>query len=157
MTDYIKQARDLGVIIPEVIIKKDIRGVYGFFEVDKDNNTTVCLYIGRSYNIRERLFGSKGHFTRYFYEQEQGDKLNDKDKYLVPRFIRSCLEKGKTLEIRVLKKVAYKGDNYYRDMQRLAYAELREIEKAQKRGECLNQLPEGTWISEDTWNKNFKK
>ncbi|MFV0342055.1 MAG: hypothetical protein ACK5JH_04075 [Anaerocolumna sp.] len=41
------------------------------------------------------------------------------------------------------------GDNYFRDMQRLTYVEYRLIAECQEKRECLRQLSEGTWITED--------
>lgn len=42
-------------------------------------------------------------------------------------------------------------------MQRLAFAESKAITEFQDKGECLFQLSEGSWISEDTWNELYRK
>ncbi len=159
MNKVIQRTLEIGITVPREIIEKEVRGIYGFFGVD-DNNNAECFYIGRSYNIRNRLFDAKGHFKYYFHYLDELDAEGWKQKkksILVPQLIKKCFDENKKLEIRVLKRVPYKGDNYNRDMQRLAYAEICEIEKAQKRGECMHQLPEGTWISEEIWNEKYKK
>lgn len=70
------------------------------------------------------------------------------------KLIQEALEDGAIeVGIEVLEEVAYKWDNYYRDLQRLAYAEISWIEKYQRKGEALNQPPEGRWIRKDTWEK----
>ena len=45
----------------------------------------------------------------------------------------------------------YEFDNYYRDMQRLAYEEYKVIEEYQNKNQALHQLPEGNWIKLNRW------
>lgn len=144
--EEIQKANDNRIIVPKELNNQDvIRGVYGIFS-EKDDKK-ICLYIGRSYSIANRLFGSYGHITMY---------NNNNYEKLVPKLILDNINIGCCIAIEILEVVEYKGDNYYRDMQRLAYAEIRLIEEYQQRKECLWQLPEGTWISEDNWNKRYK-
>lgn len=144
--EEIQKAKDNSITVPKEFNNRDvIRGIYGIFS-EKDDEK-ICLYIGRSYSIADRLFGSGGHITMY---------NNDNYEKLVPKLILDSINNGCCISIEVLEVVKYKGDNYYRDMQRLAYAEIRLIEEYQEKKECLRQLPEGTWISEDNWNKRYK-
>ncbi len=144
--DEIQKAKDNRITVSKELYNGDvIRGIYGIFS-EKDDEK-ICLYIGRSYNISYRLFGSDGHITMY---------NNDNYEKLVPKLILDSINNGCCITLEILEVVEYKGDNYYRDMQRLAYAEIRLIEEYQERKECLWQLPEGTWISEDNWNKRYK-
>ncbi len=65
---------------------------------------------------------------------------------LVPKLIYEHICNGYSIVIRVLERVDYIGGNFYRDMQRLAFAEMKLIEGYQINGLCLYQLPEGRWI-----------
>lgn len=144
--EEIRKAKDNNIIIPKELNSSDaIRGIYGIFS--KKDDEKICLYIGRSYSIVDRLLGSSGHITMY---------NNDNYEKLVPKLILDSINNGCCITIEILEVVEYKGDNYYRDMQRLAYAEIRLIEEYQEKKECLKQLPEGTWISKDKWNKRYE-
>lgn len=144
--EEIQKANNNGITVPMEINNRDvIRGVYGIFS-EKDGEKK-CLYIGRSYHITDRLFGSNGHITKF---------NNNNYEKLVPQIILDSINNGYCVTIEILEVVNYKGDNYNRDMQRLAYAETKLIEEYQEKGECLRQLPEGTWIPEDTWNIRYK-
>ncbi|WP_097014308.1 hypothetical protein [Anaerocolumna aminovalerica] len=144
--EEIQKAKDNSITVPKELNNRDvIRGIYGIFS--QKNDEKICLYIGRSYSIADRLFGSAGHITMY---------NNDNYEKLVPKLILDSINNGCCITIEILEVVEYEGDNYYRDMQRLAYAEIRLIEEYQEKNECLKQLPEGTWISEDNWNKRYK-
>lgn len=147
IADEIQRAKNNKIIVPDELNDHDvIRGVYGIFSEKEDEST--CLYIGRTYSIADRLFASGGHISMFNSGQYEN---------LVPKMVYENIKKGYHIIIKVLKVVEFKGDNYYRDMQRLAYAEMELIEKYQQAGQCLWQLPEGTWISEEKWNKRYKK
>ena len=121
-----------------------IRGVYGVFA--KVGDESRCLFIGRSHNIAQKLFDHDGEITGY---------SNRQDLSLTAKLMREI--QNATFEIKVLQVVNFEGDNYYRDMQRLAFAQSEWIEKYQVRGEALRQLPEGNWPPEETWNVRYKK
>ncbi len=145
--EEVQKAKNSRINVPEEINNRDvIRGVYGIFS--EKNDEKICLYIGRSYNIADRLFGSGGHISTF---------NNNNYEKLVPKLMLDSINNGYCITIEILEVVEYKGDNYYRDMQRLAYAEIRLIEEYQGKEECLKQLPEGTWISEANWNILYKK
>lgn len=137
---------DIGVPVLCKNSQNIIRGIYGFFAVCEDKEH--CLYIGRSYDISGRIFGSDGHVTKYNHQIK---------KNLVPHLIDETRKHGWKVDVRILEIVKYKGDNYYRDMQRLAYAEYRLIEEYQKKERCLYQLPEGTWMKKKNWDANYSK
>jgi len=75
----------------------------------------------------------------------------------VTKFIQENLERKNKIIIIVLKEVKYKGDNYYKDMQRLASAENMLIDEYQKQDECIQQLPEGRWLKLGTWKEMVNK
>lgn len=137
-----------GIDVSEYFLdsKNIIRGVYGLF--CKKENEKYCFYIGRSYDISARVFGYEGHIT--MYNSHNYEKS-------VPKMIHEKINDGWKISIHILAFVKYEGDNYYRDMQRLAFAEYKLIEEHQEKGECLYQLPEGTWITEENWNNNYRK
>lgn len=147
--ERIKEAEKHGIYITDALkVKEDIRGIYGIFSLTNDNKT--CLYIGRSYNVVDRLFDGNGHITRYMYN-------NNKDGSLISNLINEAKERNHIIQIDLIKKVKYQGDNYYRDMHRLVYEEYKSIERYQEKGECLYQLPEGKWMSKEKWDKEVKK
>lgn len=137
-----------GIVVSEYFLdsRNVIRGVYGLFCEKK--NDKYCFYIGRSFDISTRLFGFYGHVTMF--------NNHDCEK-IVPKLIQERINEGWKISIKILAFVEYEGDNYYRDMQRLAFAEYKLIEEYQEKGECLYQLPEGTWIKEENWNTNYRK
>ena len=72
---------------------------------------------------------------------------------IAEKIIKDILKNKKHVAIRVIKEVPYKFDNYYRDMQRLAYEEYKVIEEYQVKNEALHQLPEGNWIKPCKWQR----
>lgn len=147
ITDEIQRARTNKITVPDELNDHDvIRGIYGIFS-EKDDDS-ICLYIGRSYSIADRLSASGGHICMF---------NSGCYKKLVPKMINESMMNGYHINIKILEVVEFVGDNYYRDMQRLSFAEANLIEEYQLAGQCLQQLPEGTWISEEKWNKRYKK
>lgn len=144
--EVIERACNENILIPDELKRGGVRGIYGIF-LEKDD-VRLCLYIGKSYDIADRLFGSGGHITRFI--------MHEYDK-LVPQLIRDNKDNGNKIVVEILERVEYQGDNFARDMQRLAYAEISLIEEYQKKGECLQQLPEGTRMKESTWVAKYKK
>lgn len=116
-------------------VKKPIRGIYGIFDGKE------CLYVGRAYSVYSRFFDYGGHIQNMM----AGD-------YGITK-IRVALQKGKKLSVKILKQVPFDGKNYYRDMQKLAYEECCVIENYQRKNQCLEQLPEGRWLSQESWEK----
>ena len=133
----VKEAEKHHILIPDELKYGVVRGVYEFYAC-KESGNKHCFYVGRAVDISRRIYD---HITN--------------PEGLVFQKIQQYQEEGSTIIIEI-KKVDYELDNYYRDMQRLAYAEYERIETHQKNGECLYQLPEGNWISKDKWEK-FKK
>lgn len=74
---------------------------------------------------------------------------------LVPSLINNNINNG--IEIKVLKEVKYEGNNYSRDLHKLAFEEYKLIDKYQELGQCLYQIPEGNQISEKNWSRLYKK
>lgn len=146
--DEISKAMENGINVAEHFLdsRNVIRGVYGLF--CEKGNEKRCFYIGRSFDISARIFGFYGHITMFNHNNcEKG----------VPKLIQEKIDDEWNISIEILAFVKYKGDNYYRDMQRLAFAEYKLIEEYQEKGECLHQLPEGTWISENKWKTDYQK
>lgn len=143
----IKKAEESNIIVPdEIKFNKKIVGIYKIFA--KNNYERVCLYIGKSTNIANRLFGPNGHIYKY---------LNDNCKKLVPKLIDKYIKLKYEIEIKIIK-VDYTDTSFSRAAHRLAYTEINEIIKHQKCGECLQQLPEGVSDKEKKyWEKNYKK
>lgn len=143
--EEIQRAKDNGISVPSKLNDNDIiRGIYGIFS--ENANESICIYIGRTYSIAHRLFDSGGHFSQF----NNGDY-----EKLVPKLIHGYMSQGNRIVIRILDVVEYVGDNYYRDMQRLAFAETKQIEHYQMKNQCLWQLPEGTWLSEEKWEAKY--
>lgn len=125
-----------------------IRGVYGFFAIrDKEE---IPFYIGKSLNIFSRLF------TGHIYNYLRGVRNTD-----VQQRMENFLGKGYTVEVRILKRVEYKGDSFIQDANRLALAELEEILKQQDNGYCktTDQISEAVKkeYEEREWNHMFEK
>ena len=136
-----------GILIDDCITRDNIRGVYGIFSCDENNQNEYCYYIGRAADIRSRFFDAGGHFHNFIWSK------SDKEitMKLVEKLIKDILKDKKQVEIKVIKEVPYEFDNYYRDMQRLAYEEYKIIEEYQNRNQALHQLPEGNWIKLNRW------
>lgn len=77
------------------------------------------------------------------------------DKEITMKIVESLIKDKKRVKIKVIKEVPYEFDNYYRDMQRLAYEEYKVIEEYQNKNQALHQLPEGNWIKLNRW-ENLK-
>ena len=116
-------------------VKKPIRGVYGIFDGKE------CLYVGRAYSVYSRFFDYGGHV-----------QMMMNGNYPIMK-IRLALQERKKLYVKILKQVPFEGKNYYRDMQKLAYAECCVIETYQRRNQCLEQLPEGRWMTKELWER----
>lgn len=131
----------------EIKINSHIRGVYGFFA--KKGDKEIPFYIGKSNNIFIRMF------TGHIYDYLRGVRKTD-----VHKRIEDFLEKGYIIEVRVLKRVRYKGDSFIQDANRLALAELKEIVKQQNKGFCIteDQISEAVKKYEkNEWNDKFAK
>lgn len=92
------------------------------------------------------MFGSDGHIT----------KMKRKNGHPVVRINEALKSDNETIHIKILQEVDLAGD-YYKDMQRLASAECRFIDYYQNLNQCLEQIPEGTTMTEKEWNQNVKK
>lgn len=136
-----------GILIDDCITRDNIRGVYGIFSCDENNQNEYCYYIGRAANIRSRFFDAGGHFHNFIWS------ISDKEITIkiVENLIKDILKDKKQVKIKVIKEVPYEFDNYYRDMQRLAYEEYKVIEEYQNKNQALHQLPEGNWIKLNRW------
>jgi hypothetical protein len=135
------------ILIDEKIINSNIRGVYGIFSCDVDNKNENCYYIGRAADIRSRFFDAGGHFHNFIWSKSD-KQITMK---IVENLIKDILKDKKQVKIKVIKEVPYEFDNYYRDMQRLAYEEYKVIEEYQNKNQALHQLPEGNWIKLNRW------
>ncbi|HFU3716471.1 TPA: hypothetical protein ACGO5M_001881 [Streptococcus suis] len=135
------------ILIDKKIINSNIRGVYGIFSCDVNNKNKYCYYIGRAADIRSRFFDAGGHFHNFIWSK------SDKEitMKIVENIIKEILKDKKQVKIKVIKEVPYEFDNYYRDMQRLAYEEYKVIEEYQNKNQALHQLPEGKWIKLNRW------
>lgn len=132
-----KAAKECGIFIPGELEYGVVRGIYQFF-TRKESGEKHCFYVGRSADISKRIYE---HIS--------------KSGCLVFKLIQKYKTEGNIITIEI-EEVKYKGENYYRDMQRLAYAEYKCIEKHQRNGDCLNQIPEGTRMSKKTWEEQTK-
>ena len=143
--EKLEKAKMWNITIPSEILEKDIVGVYKFFAILGDKK--ICLYIGKSTNIRERLLSSNGHIHLFFKESEK----------LVPSEIKYYL--GQNYDILVeIEEVDYFDTNFSRASHRLSLAEITEIVKYQSMGQCLKQLPEGIGEGErEYWENKYKR
>ncbi len=140
-------AKERNIALPEKILCKDIVGIYGFF-AKKDEKET-CFYIGKATNMRHRMLLSGGHIFRYLHEDYTR---------LVPRLMKEYIDDGFSIEVRILEEVDYKDEYFSRAAHRLAFEELKFITQYQKKGECLDQKPEGTGEKEEAyWKANYKR
>ena len=135
------------ILIDKKIINSNIRGVYGIFSCDVDNKNENCYYIGRAADIRSRFFDAGGHFHNFIWSKSD-KQITMK---IVENLIKDILKDKKQVKIKVITEVPYEFDNYYRDMQRLAYEEYKVIEEYQNKNQALHQLPEGNWIKLNRW------
>lgn len=132
----------------EIKFNSHIRGVYGFFAIKE--NEEIPFYIGKSIDIFNRMF------TGHIYHYLRGVRNTD-----VQKRIEDYLEKEYIIEVRILKKVEYKGDSFIQDANRFALAELEEIVNQQNKGFCIteNQISEAVKkeYEERVWDNEFKK
>lgn len=112
-----------------------VRGIYGVFCGDEEE----CAYVGRSINIYSRMFKSNGHITKMMHGEHENKQLQN------------AVDTGQKIYIKLLEKVKYIFDNYYKDMQRLASRENYYIDLYQKNNHCLWQVPEGTSMTKENW------
>lgn len=146
--EKIAEAKKRGIYIADELVFGDkIVGVYGFFAISKKGEN--CFYIGKATNMLNRLLGSgTGHIHMYLYKHFS---------HLVPQKIKEHLERGDKIEVRLLAKIDYHDTSFSKAAHRLALAEIQEIVKYQKMGQCKYQLPEGAGKSQrDYWEANFK-
>lgn len=146
--EKISLAKENNIIIPSNLAdKENIVGVYKIF--GRRNERRICLYIGKSTNIAYRLLGSGGGHI-YMY-------LNHNLSKLVPCIIDKYIKDGYIIEIEIIE-VEYNDTSFSRAAHRLALAEISEIVKYQKEGQCLDQMPEGVGMDEEKfWEENYKK
>lgn len=145
----IRNAQSLNIFVQdELKPNSHIRGVYGFFA--KKDNEEIPFYVGKSNNIFSRIF------TGHIYNYLRGVRNTE-----VQKRIDDFLKKGYVVEIRILKKVRYKGDSFIQDANRLALAELKEIVKQQNKGFCIteDQISEAVKqkSEKNEWNNKFAK
>lgn len=117
------------------------RGVYGLFIIE--NGLEKCAYIGRSEIVSSRI-------TDHLYKIIDG---NHASKQLNSAF----LDKESRILCKFVEPVEYCFDNYYMDAQRLASRECHWIDEYQKKGECLEQVPEGRRPDMNWWNRQAEK
>ncbi len=145
----IKAAQLLNIFVQdEIMLNSHIRGVYGFFA--KKDDEEIPFYVGKSNNIFNRMF------TGHIYHYLRGVRNTD-----VQKRIEDFLKKGYVIEVRILKKVRYKGDSFIQDANRLALAELKEIVKQQNKGFCITEDQISEAVKQKTekkeWNDKFTK
>lgn len=133
-----KRLRELNITLDEKITyEKKLRGIYGFFAVDPDGSES-CFYIGKSYDIFDRLIGrSGGHLTDYLRIADS------KKKTEVHKNIDMFRKAGYDIKVKVLRTVPYvHSEPFAVNANRLCMAELEELVKYQKEGECPEELSE---------------
>ena len=143
------EAEKQGIHIPaEILGKKNIVGIYGFFVIKKDEE--YCFYIGKSTDIADRLLGSSdGHV--YLYLKKRCSKL-------VPKKINEYRNNKYEIEVRILDRIDYHDTSFSKAAHRLALAELQRIVLYQEQGQCEFQMLEGSGTYEKKyWEENYKK
>lgn len=143
--DIFKAAKCNGIHMPEKLLEdNNIVGVYEIFAKNKEGEK-VCLYVGKSTDLAYRIL--RQHIFEF---------LNGDTEYLVPILINNALNQGCTIEIEIIE-VDYYDTHYAVAATRLAQLEINEIAKFQAKGQCLNQVPEGTGQGKRFWEENYKK
>lgn len=139
----------------KIVIEKEIldwenpiRGIYGIFIKEKED--VYCAYVGRANNIYHRFFSSSGKDRGHLVKIKSDDCKNEKIKQALGK-------ETAVIEIKVLEEVKCQYDDYYKDMQRLAFAEYYHISKYQELNQCLEQLPDGRNMDKDVWKVEYKK
>lgn len=142
-------------MVNKIVIAKEIldwenpiRGIYGIFIREKED--IYCAYVGRANNIYLRFFSSSGEEPGHLVKIKRGNCTNKKMKQALEN-------KAAMIEIKVLEEVKCQYDNYYKDMQRLAFAEYYHISKYQELNQCLEQLPDGRNMNKDDWDVEYGK
>ena len=119
--------------------KNPIRGIYGIFVLDKNNER--CVYVGRSGNIYLRMFSTDdAHLLKLRKGICENHEMNNAMK-----------NSNEKIEIRVLAEVPCLYDNYNKDMQRLASKENFYIDYYQGLNQCLEQRPDGRNKDLEIW------
>ncbi|MER2175433.1 MAG: hypothetical protein ABS911_12205 [Carnobacterium sp.] len=153
---WVTKQEGLGVIKIDADIKdhtKGLRGIYGFFI----NNT--CIYVGRSQSIYGRIFDNDGYLAilramSIKFKETKEIKYQEKP---IPNYLFDAIIAKEQISIKILERVPCQFDNYSKDMQRLASAEYKQIDCYQKKGQCLNQLPDGSNMPLGIWeSKSFE-
>ena len=123
-------------------LEENNRGIYGIFITSSVSNCDEqCAYIGKSEQLYERA------------KQHKNSILNK----TTISILNNAMDNEKVrIEIRLIEKVEYVFDDYYKDAQRLASRENYWIDEYQKNNQCLQQLPEGKRPSIERW-KELKK
>lgn len=146
------KARELGIDIPNILQEnKDIAGVYKFCYYNPNNlKDEGCFYVGKSSCLAYRLFDSRGgHIHLFLKNYLKGN--------FVPTKIKEYLSNGYLIKV-VFKEVDYRDTSFSRAAHRLVLAELEEIVNYQKKGQCLEQMPEGVGKNEKNyWEMNYKE
>jgi len=156
VSKMIKKAAEVDVIVDAALDEERLSGVYGFFYLDLEKNTEYCFYIGKAISIYDRIFGcSNGHIF-FFLNSLQGKYVKPKEEKIIEDINYYRNKKGK-VELRLLEKVNMEEELYERAAHKLAFAEYSLIEKYQRKGQCLHQLPEGAESSRKYWENNLKK
>ncbi|MDH6368219.1 MULTISPECIES: hypothetical protein [unclassified Breznakia] len=124
--------------------RKPIRGIYGIFIYK--GSREYCAYVGKSTNIYARFFCDNGHLVQIKNECCNNKSIND-----------ALQDYNSILEIRILEEVVCQYDDYFKDMQRLSFAENYYISKYQELNQCLEQLPDGSNMDKLIWEQEKKK
>ena len=143
----VKQAKEKGIILPQELLNHDIVGIYGLFATKEKEKK--CFYIGKATNICSRLLDSSYGHIHLYMKRKEGFVQNKIKKYI---------DEGYMIKVEILKEIDYKDTCFSRAAHRLALAELEKIVEFQEKGECLDQLPEGTTAYQKRyWENNYKK
>lgn len=134
--------KEAGLYIEPEILDYDtpVRGVYGIF-IGKEE---YCAYVGRAENIYGRMFRSGGHLVKMRLRAHESERIMEE-----------MGKDDKKIAVKILERVKLEGDDFCKDMQRLASAENHWIDKYQGIGQCLEQLPEGHHLEQETWEQLF--
>ena len=137
------------VIAKEILDwENPIRGIYGIFIREKED--IYCAYVGRATNIYRRFFSSNGENPGHLVKIKDGNCTNKKVE-------QALKNEAAIIEIKVVEEVKCQYDDYYKDMQRLAFAEYYHISKYQELNQCLEQLPDGSNMDEKVWKVEHDK
>lgn len=95
--------------------------------------------------ISRLLDSSEGHVHHYLCKHF--------DNLLVPNKIKQYLDLGYDIEVEILDEIDYEDTSFSRAAHRLALAEIQQIVKYQKLGQCLEQSLEGVGKDEKNIGK----